>query len=248
MKKYLAKENTDQRDVAIDAALGVALFLVCLSHAHHNPHYVTAFYIMAFFFISGWLYRPGRSYEQNIRKKASRVLLPYFANSLVLLIIYALSKHFTIEQVAGAIKGIIYSRNYIVYTGTEDPVMGNIANNPLWYLTSFFTTSLLFHAVVDSVTRNWKYFVLVCLSLLSLSIVMAQLPVLLPWSIDMIPFCTVVMLFGYMFKKSHFSLNLNGYVTALLFSCYIALCYENGSINLSIRNFGGEAVRKLNVS
>jgi len=225
-----------ERNYTIDVARGVALFLVALSHAHDTTHYVSSFYIVAFFFLSGMLYKPGRSYGQNVRKKAKRVLLPYFVNSGILLVAYILTMSFSVDQTINAIKGILYSRYFI--TNAEECVLGSIANAPLWYLTAFFSTSLLFHLVVNRFTNSWKQAVLLCIILISMSVMLAQLPILLPWSIDMTPFFTIVMITGYLFAKQKVSYEFSWAATGALLLGYLAFCYENGPINLSIRDFG----------
>jgi fucose 4-O-acetylase-like acetyltransferase len=225
-----------ERNYTIDAARGVALFLVALSHAHDTSHYVSSFYIVAFFFLSGMLYKPGRSYSQNIRKKAKRVLLPYFVNSGILLVAYILTMSFSVDQTVDAIKGVFYSRYYIM--NAEERVLGSIANAPLWYLTAFFSTTLLFHLVVDRFTNSRKQTLLLCIVLISLSVMLTQLPILLPWSIDMIPFFTVVMIAGYLFAKQEVTPDFSWTTTGILMLGYFALSYENGPINLSVRDFG----------
>ena len=238
----IIKLQSSARDNAIDAARGVALFLVVFSHARHNSYYITAFYITAFFFLSGWLYKPGKTYKENIKKKALRVLLPYFLNSIVLLAVYAAINSFSIDYIKTAIGGIIYSRN-IVCVG-DSPIMVS-GNAPLWYLTAYFSTSLLFHNLVDRVTDSWGHLALTSLMLITISIIMAQLPFLMPWSLDMVPFFTVIMLLSYNAKKNGLNLNMKWLTTLLVIIGYIGLTYDNGSVNLSIRNYGGGQISAL---
>ncbi len=223
------------RDLSIDAARGVALFLVVLSHAHHLPYYLTSFYIIAFFFLSGWLYKPGKSYDKNIRKKAKRVLIPYFVNSAVLLLCFSAFNNFSLEYVKTALTGIIYSRN-VIEIGTN-PIMIS-GNAPLWYLTSFFTTSLLFHILVDRYTRDTKTVVLLISVLIIASILLSRIPRLFPWSLEMVPFFTIIMILAFYLKKKGFQLNLSWTVTSIIIIFYCVLCSETGSLNLSIRNYG----------
>ena len=223
------------RDVSIDAARGVALFLVVLSHAHHLPYYLTSFYIIAFFFLSGWLYKPGKKYTLNIRNKTKRVLIPYFVNSAILLFAFSAINGFSPDFINAALIGILYSRN-VIEIGTS-PIMIS-GNAPLWYLTSFFTTILLFHILVDRYTRDIKTVVLLISILIIASILLSKIPILLPWSLEMVPFFTIIMILAFYLKKQGFQLSLSWTVTGISIIFYCVLCSETGSLNLSIRNYG----------
>lgn len=227
-----------KRDLSIDATRGIALFLVALSHAHHITHYLTAYYIMCFFLLSGFLYKPGNSYGLNVRKKAKRVLFPYFINSLILLLFYGITKSFDFKQVYDSLLGIVYSRSYIHLSSQELPIMGSIANTPLWYLTAFFATSLLFHLIVDNYTDKIRHTILLSLVLISVSIILCHVPILLPWSIDMVPFFCILMIAGYLAKKINYNLDLSITSTLIFLTAYVLCVHETGSINLSIRNMG----------
>lgn len=66
---------------------------------------------------------------------------------------------------------------------------------------------------------------------------MMQLPVLLPWSIDVAPLFALMMLAGYEIKK-HSLVNLNWKFLILVAPLYVIICYFNGDLNLSIRVYG----------
>ena len=74
----------------MDVARGLALLLVMISHAHGLSSFLIFYYIQIFFIISGYIYKPGRSYGDNIRRKAKRLLVPYFGYSALLWCAYAL--------------------------------------------------------------------------------------------------------------------------------------------------------------
>lgn len=231
-----------ERDLSIDAARGVALFLVVLSHTCQVPHCFCDFFIIAFFFLSGYLYKPGKSYGCNVKKKAKRVLIPYFANSLALLAISALIDSYSAKTLKLAVFGVLYSRFS----------MGNLVlmfshNAPLWYLTAFFATSLLFHVVVDYFSNTWERTALLFVMFETATIALFSVPILLPWSLDMAPlFCTAMMV-GYLFKKHGINFDFGWGVTAVILVGYMALCYSTGRINLSIRDLGNDASGGLNV-
>jgi len=223
------------RNTAIDSVRGIALSMVVLSHAMEMSHYLTDFYIVAFFFLSGYLYKPGRTWGENITRKAKRVLLPYFANSFILLAVAWAYRSFPAEYLQKALTGILYSRFRILPEGEAIMVSWNF---PMWYLTSFFTASLLFHAIVDNAVKTRKATVWVSVLLVAASCAMTQLPVLLPWSLDLVPLATFVMMMGYLFRKNACDFRFRDVVVLGLVAVYVALCYWNGAVNLSVRDLG----------
>ena len=72
----------------IDVARGIGLVLVVAGHAMGISMYLTCFFMQLFFVLSGYVYRQGKSYKQNMKRKTERLLVPYFLGSIVLLGIY----------------------------------------------------------------------------------------------------------------------------------------------------------------
>ena len=220
MNKAIA--NNTNRDRSIDAARGFSLFLVVLAHAYPIPHYFTDFFIITFFFLSGYLYKPGRSYLFNIKKKAQRVLLPYMVNSVVLLAVCMVLFSMTRADLPIAIQGIFYSRYWI--DGETRLMIAH--NSPLWYFTAFFSTSLLFHAVVDRFTQSLRDVFLLIIFLITVNIALTQIPILLPWSLELVPFFCIMMFIGYLFRKNNINLDYNWTAIILLLFGYIALSFS----------------------
>ena len=65
----------------LDVARGIGLLLVIISHSCGLSPYLINYYIPLFFVVSGYLYKPGRSYGENMAHKAKRLLVPYFGYS-----------------------------------------------------------------------------------------------------------------------------------------------------------------------
>ena len=72
----------------LDVARGIGLLLVIISHSCGLSPYLINYYIQLFFVVSGYLYKPGRSYGENMAHKAKRLLVPYFGYSALLLVFY----------------------------------------------------------------------------------------------------------------------------------------------------------------
>lgn len=224
----------------LDVAKGIVLLMIVISHANGINLYVFYYSIQIFFIISGFIYRPGRSYGENIKKKASRVLVPYFGYSALLLGFYAVVRR-NVDEILHSLFGVLYSRFYFYKIGTrEDPVgLMDIANNAMWYLTAFFVTCLLFYLIVGKCLASWKVTVAWTVVLLAISMVLNELPILLPWSIDIVGVTTVFMLVGaWMRKTNFFEKKKNFWMVAGMLFIYVSSATVNGYLNTSVRIYG----------
>ena len=66
----------------IDVARGIGMVLVVAGHAMGISMYLTCFFMQLFFVLSGYVYRQGKSYKQNMKRKTERLLVPYFLGIL----------------------------------------------------------------------------------------------------------------------------------------------------------------------
>lgn len=224
----------------MDVARGLALSLVIISHANGLNLYLIFYYIQIFFIISGYVYRPGRGYGENIKKKAVRLLVPYFGYSALLWTFYAIIRR-NADEVLHSLFGVLYSRFYFYKVGLrEDPVsLLDIANGAMWYLTAFFVTALLFHLIVDKCLANWKITVAWSVALLLISMGLNELPILLPWSLDIVGVTTVLMLIGaWMRKVEFFEKKENFWMVAGMLLIYLGTATFNGYLNTSVRIYG----------
>lgn len=224
----------------LDIARGLGIMLVIISHAHGLSSYLINYYIPIFFIISGFTYCSGRSYGENVGKKAKRLLIPYFVYSFVLLGIYMILGR-SMEETKFSLFGILYSRFclYDMSTHTDNVFLFTIANGAMWYLTAFFVTGLVFHAVADFALKNKKNLVLVLAALTVVTMALAELPILLPWSIDIACVGTIFMLAGKLLAQSGF-FEKEGKLWrfACIFVAYMLLSYVNPGINMSVREYG----------
>ena len=85
----------------IDNEKGFVLLGVCLGHIGFTWNvfpYISTFHVAAFFFLSGILFRPDRTWSEFFKTKCRNLLLPYIVLSLFFLVIspplYQLSAHY----------------------------------------------------------------------------------------------------------------------------------------------------------
>lgn len=148
MSNIIIRNN--QRINYLDVAKGIAIILVVLGHiisVHSNPLqvWIYSFHMPAFFIISGMIFKKKAelkelSMRQLIRKRASRLLYPYF--------------------VFGAIFLIRYGFQIIIGSGNEDILITYTINlltlvgvGVLWFLSTLFLSEILFAFIMKHNTR-----------------------------------------------------------------------------------------------
>lgn len=224
----------------LDVARGIGLLLVIISHSCGLSRYLIYYYIQLFFVVSGYIYKEGRSYQENVAKKAKRLLIPYFGYSAILLAFYALTGR-TFEETKASALGILYSRCclYDTTTHTDNVYLFTIANGAMWYLTAFFVTSLVYHLVIDRCLKDKKFLVICMIVLTGITMLLADIPVLLPWSIDIACVGTIFMIVGTLLgRMEFFEKKWNLPLIAGTFVVYMILCTINPGLNMSIREYG----------
>ena len=180
-----------QRLPYIDIAKAIALMLIVYSHTTncYGQTYLGSFFIAAFFLLSGYTSKYKVSWKQHLIKRAQRLLIPYLLFSVVFIL---LCRNFTFYDLLG----VVYSRYRSGLEGSSLPIMLRSLNGPLWFFTAMFFADMLFiklAKMVDVINSSIRVHAIVVISLLSASFLLNQIPFLLPWSLDMVPFFALFM-------------------------------------------------------
>ena len=169
MDGSLTGDKTKERLGWLDFGKVLGILVVLLVHAEGSPGPVTfyggMFYMPVFFVAAGYTFRhkEGETFRAYLKKKAKRLLLPYAGTSAFLWLFFWV-KDSLLAGTPGDLKllsvlGIFYSRNQMhtmAYAG-ENPVLLNLLNAPLWFLTALFLTSAWYGFADRS---RWKYVLL----------------------------------------------------------------------------------------
>jgi hypothetical protein len=155
-------------------------------------------------------------------------LKPYFFFSVVLLLIY---KRFAWNDIVG----VFYSR-YCLYTyhAPDNIFFMKATNSPMWFLTAMFATFPLFYIIM----KNEKYIKWIILSYLLITWGCTFLPILLPWSLDVVFIMAIFMYIGVLFRRQENLLNKPSYIYGLIIAAFLILCKVNGEPNPSVRELG----------
>lgn len=150
-----------------DTVRGFAMLLIIFGHTigycdelRGLAEYLSSFYVPLFFVVSGYLFThdPQEGLLHFMKRKALRILVPYFVFAMVSLIPFYLF--------SGEIQGILSSRRdidnpffhglfNILYASGHS---GGLAqNSPLWFLPCYFTVIVLAKLVSEKIHVEGKY-------------------------------------------------------------------------------------------
>lgn len=226
----------------LDVARGIGMILVLIGHSAGLSKYFTCFFMQLFFVISGYIYKPGKTYKENVVHKTKRLLIPYFINSFVLLLFYVLMGN-TINETKFSFLGILYSRfslyDTCIVTPKDNIYFLNIANGAMWYLTAFFITGLIFHLVIDKCLESKKFLVACVCGLMIITMLLAETPILLPWSMDYAFVGTIFMIAGaFLHKNAYFEEKTKVAHVAIIAVLFFVTSTFNSGVNTSVREYG----------
>lgn len=256
----------EQREKWIDLVKCIAIFVVMVNHsqlaAPHLRFWGGMFFVPVFFVLSGFTYRiREESFLTFCGRKAKRLLLPYITANGILFVFF-LVKDILSGQVTPVKKlldviGIFYARNQMFVT--EPKVLfppaaeGNIyfyelLNSPTWFLPALFLTMVLFEILVRISKRDGRKMLLGAVILLCMANLWHYLfPLLLPWSLDAVPYFLIMFLWGYFMKRKQFLdyFDRKKWILLLLFVGFLVCALINGSANYSVADYGRSTMLAL---
>lgn len=134
----------------IDVARGIGIILVIQGHslgAHSYRHFIYAFHMPLFFFISGLVFDYKKySFRQTFKKSAKGILVPYVLFSLLSIALWPLqisNFEWTPDFIGKQLLGIIYANSQ-----TLD------FNLVLWFLPCLFITKILFAFLSEKIKNT----------------------------------------------------------------------------------------------
>lgn len=257
MKSGFSEKKNNTRLEWLDFGKAMGILVVLLVHAGCRLGVVTyyggMFYMPIFFVAAGYTFRikEGESYGAFLWKKAKRLLLPYLGTSAFLWLFFW-GKDCVLGGTPGDLKimslfGILYSRNQMWrggYTGSN-PVLMNVLNSPLWFLTALFLV-YAWYGLISKVKK--KYWLLG--GGLAVSVIWHYVtPLLLPWSLEAVPYFAVFFAAGEKLKEwggvKVLTDDIRLGIACLNF--FLLLAFLNGSVNLSCGNYGLSMLLYLSV-
>ena len=201
-------DNTGKRLTTLDMYKGLAIFGVLVTHIvllqngadgtseQTNPIVQFMFAgLVVFFLISGYLYKPGKSYMQNVKHRVVPLVIIYVVFSIaatVIAYLYLLCLGYDLSSydLVGVIEKTLVGKGVFMEIGSPEFKASNVILAPFdvnvqtYYLSLLFLGYLIFYAIVDRVIDSWKKTVVTIIILFAitsvyLEVVRIQLPLLL---------------------------------------------------------------------
>ncbi len=197
-KDFLKKDSSDDRINWIDQVKGITIFLVV--YGHNFPFcekYIYSFHMPLFIMVAGF-FHPAVSNFDNLKKRVTSILVPYFLWSFILFALwfFVTSKYgdnllYNLSPLNNFI-GIFYSQ------GGRDYMDWGI---PMWFLPAIFMTFTTFHWL-RKIKNDYLFYCLLILVPISGFIYSRLTDIDLPWSINIAMVSIIFYAFGfYVFPK-----------------------------------------------
>lgn len=207
-----------------------------------------------FFVLSGYTFKENSKESMRffIKNKAKRLLIPYACFQLFLAGIYTIKnflQNASTLEVMMPILGAVYSRNalypkakdVLVFVPKNNIDLMTALNAPLWFLTAMFVSLVVYRFILIKANQNNKK-ELIYLSICILIGILFKYfcPILLPWSVDTAFISVGFLHMGRILKrKDNFNLLCKRPVSVIfIVIAFVLTSYLNGSVNMSIRDFG----------
>ncbi len=247
MERSFKNKERGQRLGWLDFGKAAGILVVLLVHAECRlgplTFYGGMFYMPVFFVAAGYTYRCQKEqpFWQFLKRKAVRLLVPYGGSSAFLWLFFWLKDSLLRGNPAdwklSSLFGILYSRNQM-YTSAfsgENPVLLDLLNAPLWFLTAIFLTYVWY----EFISRSGRKYVLLGLGLLFSVIWHQATPLLLPWSLDAVPYFACFFAAGEWLREwKKEELLGEVWFLALLLVSFLLSSRLNKSVNLSCGDYG----------
>lgn len=239
--------DASRRMLWLDFGKAMGMLVVLLVHAECNLGPVTfyggMFYMPIFFVAAGYTFRQkeGERYIVYLKKKAKRLLAPYFGTSLFLWLFFWVKDSCLTGNPKDlkllSLFGILYSRNqmYTDLDGVGQEVLLNLLNAPLWFLTAMFLTC----AFYGLISRSRGKYVLLFAGAAASVLWHYSTGLLLPWSLDAVPYFACFFGAGEWLreqKKEKFLGEL--WFLGFLLVVFLLTSGLNGTVNLSKGDYG----------
>lgn len=183
----------NERMDIFDIAKAIAILSVILGHSIKDSIFknmLYSFHLPIFFFISGYLWKDCLPKEIG-KKRAKQLLKPYFYTGIFIICFSSLKElvfynGINLKEIfLSKINSFLYSNGMDISSPFKIELVG-----PIWYFPALIITSIFFSYCCV------KKKGIIYLSSLAIFSVISSRYIWLPWSIQVVPICAIILSFG----------------------------------------------------
>lgn len=253
------KRMEKQRVLWMDIAKAFGILIVLIVHGGFRLGPVTffggMFYMPVFFVLSGMTFnwKKEENFWTFVKKKAKRLLTPYLGYNLFLFGFFFVKD----ALLAGTVSlesffpllGILYSRNCLFKIDVANNIyFMQILNAPTWFLTGLFISLVVFWGLMQAAGGELRKLWVMNGGVLLLAVLLHYFcPILLPWSLDCALYAVSFLTLGRTLAQFDVVEKLyeNPWVLGLLTAAFVGISLLNGSVNMSVAEYGHSMVLYL---
>ena len=198
----------------VDVIKGIGILFVVFLHliapcAFKNTvlNHLTEIFVVAFFFFSGYFYRPGkRSLGENIKNRAKSLMFPFFRFSLFFWLVGSI--YLVATKAEPLVEAFLCLRNFLAGCIWNRVIQGwfnweyySLGKRyfflaDFWFLIAMLFASILFFLIADFALRSKARTIIVTIALFIVTGVLVQFGISLPYNLQLVPYWTAFMLLG----------------------------------------------------
>lgn len=230
-ERIIMDTSLKKRVVWLDNVKLICIFFVMVSHLECTPRifrlFFTPFFLTAFFFASGYVYKDTPSFKELIKKKARALLVPWFWFGLFNIVT---SQILTFNAHASLKEEIIH--NLLQVRGYGDR---------MWFIAALFVAHIPFYFLVKYCDRKKRVIISTIMFILSFVYSFYVDGNLFPWGTNNLPWhleyifvVNFFMVMGYEYKNSDenilkkFDTKLNKVLLLCIYLLLVVLNYYVG--------------------
>lgn len=241
IKKYLGNKDIKnikicKRDLTIDVIRAICIIAMIFGHCSINSglrRFIFSFHMMAFVFLSGYLYKDNSdSLGKRLLKEIKRLIIP----SLIFSILYIIKNNYEVlDEVKTLLLGMSFSKN----------ILTNVRSiGPYYFVLLLFVIKIIYICIsklskkTDDKSQWLIKTSIYCLGISVVGYILGNKGYWLPWSIDVALYCIIFFHIGQVFKEYDLINKLmeSKYLYFILAPIWVYMIYS-GSMEIAIRKY-----------
>ena len=166
--------------------------------------------LMSFFIISGYFYRPGRGFVENIKRRGTQLFVALVICAVVLPVITyvwlaILGQSSDPSDIVDAILKALYLSDLFMPMGPTDSYIACSTCVGYYFLWAMMGGFLIFYGLADRIMNDWRKFIVTIAVLLVAYMLFVEFwPVRLPFYFQIAPLAALFMFAGALLAKYRF--------------------------------------------